>query len=168
NLAEKQDGLGKYILRTDLDLKEEVRVWELYNTIREIESTFRTLKNDLDLRPIYHKKDASTMVHLHFGILSYWIVNTLRCKLKAHGIHHSWPEIGRIGNTQKVITTTGYNAAGNEIVVRKCSRPEEKLRELYAALKLPPRPFTRRKPQKSVLHKPPLQKIAGPTNSGFT
>lgn len=167
-LAEKQDGLGKYILRTDLDLKEEVLVWEVYNTIREIESTFRTLKNDLDLRPIYHKKDASTMAHLHLGILSYWIVNTLRCKLKAQGIHHSWPEIVRIGNTQKVITTTGYNAAGNEIVVRKCSRPEEKLRELYAALKLPPRPFTRRKPQKSVVHKPPLKKIAGPTNSGFT
>lgn len=166
-LAEKQDGLGKYILRTDLDLKDEVLVWEVYNTIREIESTFRTLKNDLDLRPIYHKNDASTMAHLHLGILAYWLVNTLRCKLKAQDIHHSWPEIVRIGNTQKVITTTGYNAAGNEIVVRKCSRPEEKLRGLYAALKMPPRPFTKRKSQKSVVHKPPLKKIESPKHSGF-
>ena len=31
----------------------------------EIEYSFRTLKTDLDLRPIYHKKDPSTMAHLH-------------------------------------------------------------------------------------------------------
>lgn len=43
-LMQKQEGLGKYILRTDLDLREEVLVWETYNTIREIESTFRTPK----------------------------------------------------------------------------------------------------------------------------
>lgn len=166
-LVHKEDSLGKYILRTNLNLKDEVLVWEVYNTIREIESTFRSLKNDLDLRPIYHKKDESTMAHLHLGILAYCLVNTIRCKLKADGIHHSWPEIVRIGNTQKVITTTGYNSAGNEITVRKCSRPEEKLRGLYAALKLPARPFTKRKSEKSVVHKPPLKKIETTAYSGF-
>ena len=39
--------------------------WNIYNTIREIESSFRTLKTDLDLRPIYHKNDDATMAHLH-------------------------------------------------------------------------------------------------------
>ena len=165
---EKLDGIGKYILRTDLNLNDEVLVWEVYNTIREIESTFRSLKNDLDLRPIYHKKDESTMAHLHLGILAYSLVNTLRCKLKAKGIHHSWPEIVRIANTQKVITTTGYNSAGNEVSVRKCSRPEEKLRGLYAALRLLARPFIKRKSEKSVVHKPPSEKIESPSQSGFT
>lgn len=134
-------------------MKEEVLVWEVYNTIREVESTFRSLKNDLDLRPIYHKNDESTMAHLHLGIIACSLVNTLICRLKAQGIRYSWPEIVRIGNTQKVITTTGYNAAGNEITVRKCSRPEEKLRELYKALKLSPRPFVKRNSEKSVVHK---------------
>lgn len=164
---ERLDGLGKYILRTDLDLNDEVLVWEVYNTIREIESTFRSLKNDLDLRPIYHKKDESTMAHLHLGILAYSLVNTLRCKLKAQGIHHSWPQIVRIGNTQKVISTTGHNSSGNEITVRKCSRPEEKLRGLYAALKLPARPFVKRKSEKSVVHKSPLKKVKSTFQSGF-
>jgi transposase len=36
--------LGKYFIRTSVDMKDEVIVWNVYNTIREIESTFRTLK----------------------------------------------------------------------------------------------------------------------------
>src|SRR5690606_38620658 len=85
----------------------------------------------LTLRPIYHKNDQSTIFPLPLGLLAYWLVNTLRSKLKAHGIHHSWKEIMRMGNTQKIITTTGYNAAGYEITVRKCSRPEEKLKKAH-------------------------------------
>ena len=42
----------------------------IYNIIREIEYSFRTLKTDLDLRPIYHRKDPSTMAHLHGKKLS--------------------------------------------------------------------------------------------------
>ena len=148
------DNLGKYFVRTSMDMKDEVVVWNVYNTIREIESTFRTLKTDLDLRPIYHKKDESTIAHLNLGLLAYWLVNTIRRQLKRSGINHSWTEIVRIGNTQKVITTTGYNKAGKEIVVRKCSEPDTKLKALQIALKIKHRPFSK---LKSVVHKPKLK-----------
>jgi transposase len=62
-------------------MSEEL-IWMIYNIIREIENSFRTLKTDLDLRPIYHKKDSSTMAHLHLGLLAYWVVNTVRYQLK--------------------------------------------------------------------------------------
>lgn len=148
------DNLGKYFVRTSMDMKDEVVVWNVYNTIREIESTFRTIKTDLDLRPIYHKKDESTIAHLNLGLLAYWLVNTIRRQLKKSGINHSWTEIVRIGNTQKVITTTGYNKAGKEITVRKCSEPDTKLKALQTALKIKHRPFTK---LKSVVHKPKLK-----------
>ena len=154
------DNLGKYFVRTSMDMKDEVIVWNVYNTIREIESTFRTLKTDLDLRPIYHKKDESTIAHLNLGLLAYWLVNTIRRQLKRSGINHSWTEIVRIGNTQKVITTTGYNKAGKEIVVRKCSEPDTKLKALQLALKIKHRPFTK---LKSVVHKPKLKNLERPT-----
>ncbi len=139
-------------------MKDEVMVWNVYNTIREIESTFRTLKTELDLRPIYHKKDESTMAHLNLGILAYWLVNTTRCRLKQNKIHHSWQEIIRIGNTQKVISTTGYNVSENEVIVRKCSEPNVKLKELQEALKIKAKPFKRLSTPKSVVHKPPNKK----------
>ncbi len=152
----KVEGLGRYFLRTSLDMKDEVVVWNVYNTIREVESTFRTLKTDLDLRPIYHKNDDSTLAHLNLGLLSYWLANTIRCKLKSNGIIICWKEIVRIGNTQKVITTSGYNKANKEIKVRKCSVPETKLKALQAALTIKQRPFTK---LKSVVHKPKIENL---------
>ena len=133
---EKQanENLGKYFIRTSMDMNDQVMVWNVYNTIREIESTFRTLKTDLDLRPIYHKKDESTIAHLNLGLLAYWLVNTIRCQLKTKSINNCWTEIVRIGNTQKVITTCGYNKAEEEIKVRKCSEPEQKLKTILEAL----------------------------------
>lgn len=153
--AQKEALLGLYFLRTSLLLEDEVMIWNIYNTIREIESSFRTLKTDLDLRPIYHKSDAATMAHLHLGLLAYWVVNTIRCKLKAHGINSNWQEIVRIGNTQKIITTHGTNLSGANIGVRKCSEPSEQLKNIQSILQLKPKPFTKRK---SVVHKPELKK----------
>jgi transposase len=151
---QKLDGLGVYFLRTNLPIKEEGVIWNIYNTIREIESTFRTLKTDLDLRPIYHRNDASTMAHLHLGILAYWLVNTIRHQLKAQGINSGWQEIVRIGNTQKMVTTSGQNTFDQVVTVRKCSEPDENLKKILDILKAKHRPF---KKIKSVVHKPPPQ-----------
>jgi hypothetical protein len=51
-------------------MSEEL-LWGVYSIIREIEYSFRMLKTDPDLRPVYHKKDESTMAHLHLGLLAY-------------------------------------------------------------------------------------------------
>ena len=67
---------GVYFLQTSIQDTEKV-LWDSYNSIREIEATFRVLKTDLDLRPVYHKKDETTMAHLNLGLLAYWLVNTI-------------------------------------------------------------------------------------------
>jgi len=148
--ADKTNHLGVYFLRTNLNVKDEVMVWNIYNTIREIENTFRTLKTDLDLRPIYHKNDDATMAHLHLGLLAYWLVNTIRYQLKNQGMNSGWTEIVRIANTQKVITTSGTNTYNKIISTRRCSEPGEKLEHIYNLLKTKHQPFTKRK---SVVHK---------------
>ena len=154
--ASKLEGLGIYFLRTNLNVSDEVIVWNIYNTIREIESTFRTLKTDLHLRPVYHKNDEATMAHLHLGIMAYWLVNTVRHQLKSKNINSCWTEIVRIGNTQKMITTTGENTYDNLVTTRKCSEPNVNLKEIFDTLKADYRPFRKRK---SVVHKPTLKKI---------
>ena len=78
-----QNNLGVYFVRTNLPIEQEDTLWKVYNTIREIEYSFRTLKTDLDLRPIYHKNDNATLAHLHLGLLGYWLVNTIRYQLKS-------------------------------------------------------------------------------------
>ena len=48
----------------------------------------RQLKTYLELRTIYHQSDENSDAHLFFGLLAYWTVNTIRYKLKQHGITH--------------------------------------------------------------------------------
>ena len=147
--------LGAYFIKTNLNTEDELSLWTIYNSIREIESTFRCLKTNLDLRPIYHKNDDATMAHLHLGILAYWLVNTIRHQLKQQKINHNWQEIIRITNTQKVITTSGQNKDNEIIYVRRCNEPNEKVKQIYKALNYKNYPFTKRK---SVVHKSELKK----------
>lgn len=145
---------GVYFLRTSLQAQKEEDVWQFYNIIREIEATFRVLKTDLDLRPIYHKKDESTMAHLHLGLLAYWLVNTVRHQLKQEGIHSGWREIIRTMNTQKAVTTLAQNNHEEVIMIRRCSEPNQSVQKLYNALKYKYAPFVKRK---SVVHKSELE-----------
>jgi len=136
---------GIYFLRTSLAEPEQYLVWTFYNTIREVESTFRTLKTDLDLRPIFHQTDDASKAHLHLGLLAYWIVNTVRYQLKQKGISCDWREIVRVMNTQKCVTTTAQNKMDETISIRKCSEPEEKAKLFYDTLKYKYVPFVRKK-----------------------
>ena len=151
----KQKVLGEYFLRSNRKIDSIELIWNYYNTIREIEASFRCLKTELDLRPVYHKTDEATMAHLHLALLAYWLVNTVRYQLKAKGVKHSWTEIVRIANTQKMITTSGKNLQNETLAIRKCSEPNQKLTDLYQKLNYKSRPFAKRK---SVVHKPKLKK----------
>jgi len=144
---------GVYFLRTSVVANTEAVLWQFYNTLREIEATFRVLKTDLDLRPIYHQKDESTMAHLHLGLLAYWVVNTVRYQLKKEGIHSGWREIVRTMNTQKAVTTLAQNIHDEVIMIRRCSEPNQHVRKIYDALKYKYAPF---KKKKSVVHKSEL------------
>ena len=154
-----KDNLGVYFIRTNLQVNNEAALWEVYNTIREIESSFRTLKTDLDLRPIYHQNDDSTMAHLHLGLLAYWLVNTIQHQLRSKGIKDGWKKIVRKASTQKIITTSGTNIENQVIAVRRCSEPNKDLEEIYQALNYKSKPYTKRK---SVVHKLELRKIKPP------
>jgi Transposase len=136
---------GIYYLRTSRRQLNEQTIWDFYNIIRNVEDAFRTLKLDLDLRPIYHQKDESAKAHIFLGLLSYWIVNTIRVQLMINGIRHDWTELTRIMSTQKAVTTCAVNKLGETVRIRTCTVPEEKLQGLYDALRYKSQPYKRKK-----------------------
>ena len=136
---------GIYFLRTSLNEKDEETLWTIYNVIREIEYTFRVLKTDLDLRPIYHKTDDASMAHLHLGILAYWLVSTIRYQLKQKGYNADWREIVRTMNTQKYVTTSVTNIKDEIISVRQCTEPSQQVKAIYDMLNYKYAPFVRKK-----------------------
>lgn len=143
NQEEVEQRFGTYFLRTNVATLDERSTWDYYNLIREIETSNRQLKTDLELRPIYHQRDDNSDAHLFFGLLSYWIVNTIRHKLKLQGITHYWTELKRILSTQKAITTEAENALGERVELRICSEPTDAAAELYRLLGYHTIPFKR-------------------------
>ena len=141
---------GIYFLRTNVPTLDEKATWDYYNLIREIECTNRQLKTDLNLRPIHHKKDDRSDAHLFLGLLSYWIVNTIRYKLKQTGEACYWTEIVRRLSTQKAVTTEATNNLGEKVHMRLCSEPNKSANDIYERLKYKKMPFRKIKIERSL------------------
>ncbi|MDO8260379.1 MAG: transposase, partial [Candidatus Magasanikbacteria bacterium] len=144
-LPEPKQTQGVYFLRTSLKENDEKIIWNIYNTLTEVEATFRTLKTDLNLRPVYHQKDSRTEAHIHLGVLAYMVVNTIRYKLKQKEIHHDWSNIVRIMNTQKMVISSFKNSKEQVIITQKCSQPNSEVTAIYQATRYKPMPFNLKK-----------------------
>ena len=143
---EKMDAnVGIYFLRTDKPEMDEKTTWSYYNIIREIESTNRQLKTDLSLRPIYHQNDDTSDAHLYLGLLSYWIVNSIRYQLKEKGEKSYWTEIVRIMSTQKLVRSKAANALGEIVEMDICTQPTQAATAIYDKLGFRHYPFRKMK-----------------------
>ncbi len=82
---------GSYILRASIpweDFPPELEkrapvLWEWYMQLVRVEEAFRTLKSDLDLRPIHHQIESRVEAHILVAFLGYCLSVTLRMKLAA-------------------------------------------------------------------------------------
>lgn len=79
---------GTYLLRTNLTAGSPEELWKQYIVLTEVEQAFKELKNDLDIRPVYHQKDERIEAHIFVSFMSYCLQVTLkqRAKLKAPGL----------------------------------------------------------------------------------
>lgn len=127
---------GSYILRTNLTYLNSQSIFDLYMMLNNIESTFRSLKSELSIRPIYHRTRTRTDGHIFITVLAYHIVQAIRSKLKANGIHSSWKSIREILSTHSRVTILMKDRSGKIIRIRKTSRVEHNHKEIYSALNI--------------------------------
>ena len=73
---------GRYLLRTNLCGNEPARLWQFYIQLVEVEAAFKNLKDDLQLRPIYHQLEGRIEAHIFVAFLAYCLHVTLRAQLK--------------------------------------------------------------------------------------
>jgi hypothetical protein len=73
---------GRYLLRTNLCGQDPAQLWQFYIQLVEIEAAFKTMKDDLNLRPIYHQLIDRIEAHIFVAFLAYCLHVTLRARLK--------------------------------------------------------------------------------------
>ncbi|MCX6327602.1 MAG: IS1634 family transposase [Bacteroidia bacterium] len=78
----KWDGLKGYLTNTVLSKDEII---ESYNHLWKIEKAFRISKNDLKLRPIYHRLQPRIEAHICIAFVAYKVYKELERQLKEKG-----------------------------------------------------------------------------------
>jgi len=73
---------GRYLLRTNLSGQKPAQLWQFYLQLVEIEAAFKNLKDDLQLRPIYHQLQHRIEAHIFVAFLSYCLHVTLKARLR--------------------------------------------------------------------------------------
>jgi transposase len=73
---------GRYLLRTNLCGHDPAELWRFYIELVEIEAAFKTLKDDLQLRPIHHQLEWRIEAHIFAAFLAYCLHVTLRARLR--------------------------------------------------------------------------------------
>jgi hypothetical protein len=141
---------GSYILRASIpwdDFPAEMEkkapvLWEWYMQLVRVEEAFKTLKSDLDLRPIHHQLQSRVEAHILVAFLSYCLSVTLRMKLResADGLtpRAVLQSMSRIQMLEVHIPTTD----GRMLILPRHTEPEaeQKLIMEHLEIELPRQP----------------------------
>ena len=69
-------------MRTNLRGRDPAELWRFYIQLVEVEAAFKNLKDDLQLRPIYHQLEQRIEAHIFVAFLAYCLHVTLRARLR--------------------------------------------------------------------------------------
>jgi hypothetical protein len=128
-LRETRRHEGQYLLRSNLTGEDPEELWRNYMNLTRIEESFRALKGDLGLRPIFHQLDGRIEAHVFISFLAYCLHVTLEKynKKKATGLS-SRSVLERMSEIQ-MLDVTIPATDGREVRMRRYTKPE-KIHEL--------------------------------------
>jgi transposase len=74
---------GRYLLRSNITTgRSPQELWQFYIQLTEVEAAFKSLKDDLALRPIHHQLEHRIEAHIFISFLAYCLHVTLRRRLR--------------------------------------------------------------------------------------
>jgi transposase len=141
---------GAYLLRTNLQADTAEELWSKYMQLTEAEASFRALKSELSIRPLFHQKEPRVKAHVMVAFLGYALWVTLKHLLKRRAPVEPKPSCSGVDNSQSfspmkalaslstlhsadiVLPTTD----GREIRLRRITEPTAEQKSLLQQLRL--------------------------------
>jgi transposase len=139
---------GAYLLRTNLKAETAEELWSKYMQLTEAEASFRALKSELSIRPLFHQLEPRVKAHVMVAFLGYALWVTLKHLLKRRpsivpkpsesGVDNSQPLspmralalLSTLQSADIVLPTTD----GHEIRLRRVTEPTAEQRSLLQQL----------------------------------
>jgi len=141
---------GAYLLRTNLQADTAEQLWSKYMQLTEAEASFRALKSELSIRPLFHQLEPRVKAHVMVAFLGYALWVTLKHLLKrrapivpkpsASGVENAQPFspmkalalLSTLQSADIVLPTTD----GREIRLRRVTEPTPEQKSLLHQLGL--------------------------------
>jgi transposase len=130
---------GAYLLRTNLAATTASELWEKYIQLTEVEATFRALKSELSIRPLFHQLERRVKAHVMVAFLGYalWVTlkHLLQRKQPQYSPARALAALATLHSADIVLPATD----GREIRLRRITEPTEEQKRLLLQLdiKLP-------------------------------
>ena len=127
---------GQYLLRSNQTSEDPAELWKQYLILTNIEESFRTLKGDLAIRPVYHQLEHRIEAHIFISFLSYCLQVTLKQMAKAHAPGLTPRSILEQMKTIQMIDVHIPTTDGRELKMSRYTRPEKHQQLILSQLKL--------------------------------
>jgi transposase len=132
---------GTYLLRTNLPAETAEGLWSKYMQLTEAEASFRALKSELSIRPLFHQLEPRVKAHVMVAFLGYGLWITLKHLLKrrpASGVEQAQSPspmqalalLSTLQSADIVLPTTD----GREIRLRRITEPTAAQKSLLQQL----------------------------------
>jgi len=141
---------GSYILRAHVPWqewpagmeKQASVLWQWYMQLVRVEESFKTLKSDLNLRPIHHQIEKRVEAHILVAFLGYCLSATLRMKLATAAPGLSPRAALQSLSSIQMLEVHIPTCDGRMLVMPRHTEPEVQQRMILEKLKLglPPQP----------------------------
>jgi transposase len=143
---------GRYLLRTNItEGRSAEQLWQFYIQLTEVEAAFKSLKDDLALRPIYHQLEHRIEAHIFISFLAYCLHVTLRRRLRDLAPGLTPRSVLEKFATLQMLDVHLPTTDERTVILSRYTHPETDLQLLLQRLKLelpaqPPPKITRPKP----------------------
>ena len=133
---------GRYLLRTNLTGREPAQLWQFYIQLVEIEAAFKNLKDDLQLRPIYHQLQSRIEAHIFVAFMAYCLQVTLKAQLRPVAAGLTPRAVLDKFATMQMLDVKFSTTDGRTLMLSRYTEPDTDHKLLLEQLKLtlPPQP----------------------------
>jgi transposase len=116
---------GCYVIESShADMTAE-EIWRLYMTLTRVESAFRSMKEKLGMRPVYHQTADRTAAHLFITVLAYHMLATIENLMARQGDTRNWVTLREVMSTLMRGTVTMRDNHGATYNLRLSGEPED-------------------------------------------
>jgi Transposase DDE domain len=127
---------GRYLLRTNLTEHDPAKLWAYYLQLVAVEESFKTLKGDLAIRPIFHQDQPRIEAHIFIAFLAYCLHVTLKRRLHALAPGLTPRSVLEKFAAMQMIDVHVPTTDGRELLLTRYTQPEPELHLLLDKLKL--------------------------------